>query len=1083
MAADDDVEMTEASPANGVENGERRHGRPPPHSAARTGQTESGANAGIIKRIRVENFMCHDSFSLELDDRVNFITGQNGSGKSAFLTALCVAFGIKAKGTQRASSLKDFIKNGQSYGGVIVEIRNEGGDAFKPDVYGKVITLERRLTQSGQSFNMKDERGRNVAHKREDLQELLDHFNIEVENPCVIMTQDKSREFLHSGSGKDKFKFFFKATLLQQVEEVLNGIKQNLESARSVIEEINEEMRPFMEELTSLEDQIKNAQFIDQLIQRKAAATKKLAWAWVYQTEKKLEADQPVLDKWRARERRCQDKITKAEAGADQVREAIQVKSAEIQQLVSTTGRLKNSQQALDQELQEAIRQRAGLQEDMGRKRREIDRNTSQLRRLEGQVREMLQKHAQHTQAEAFEREQQSVAINQAIESKKNELQTLKDEEVGLGAKIESATQQVNTLRSEIDDITGNLRDVQGLLRRLQEQRQNQMTTFGGSKVINLLQIIEQRYREFSTPPIGPIGNHVTLVDASWSLAIEVGLGQLLDAFIVANQKDVLLLRQISRLARYDNLRIITYDFNAGPLVMRPHQLPDPSLVTVKSVLQTENVIVMNTLIDQGSVERQVLVADYEEGKAVVFDKSPLGYNVKEALTKDGSKMFIRGGSETFLPKDHRGYGRLGVRVDDQMNEARAQAEALNSKKSAVESRKRSAEDSARSFHAELQSLKRRRLSLERAIGSDEYKLRDLENAARAEAALEAEPDVRELEEEIAKTRDEIQSHEDILVKMQFQVDNAQVKVDEAKASLDKFRESARTDMAAFETAEQEMVQLEEELNSRLREKADLESALPNALAEISRLEARIAELSDAMIENREKAILVCPEEDVINFGEYENKMEPENWSRDLTKLNNQIRREQENSEPLEELLDRRNKMERKVMKKQVQYKTFMDKIQKLDAAYKTRQNKYERTQNYLQKELQWRFSHQLKKKGFSGKTTVDYANRTLKLEVQMPQDASGSAVKDTRALSGGERSFSTLSFALALHYMTEAPFRAMDEFDVFMDAVSRKISLEMVVDFAVSQGSQWIFITPHDISTVKKGPFVRKQEIPAPRP
>ncbi|KAJ8542029.1 hypothetical protein K7X08_016895 [Anisodus acutangulus] len=64
----------------------------------------------------------------------------------------------------------------------------------------------------------------------------------------------------------------------------------------------------------------------------------------------------------------------------------------------------------------------------------------------------------------------------------------------------------------------------------------------------------------------------------------------------------------------------------------------------------------------------------------------------------------------------------------------------------------------------------------------------------------------------------------------------------------------------------------------------------------------------------------------------------------------------------------------------------------------------------------------------------------------------------------GGECSFSTLCFALALHEMTEAPFRAMDEFDVFMDDVCRKISLDTVVDFALAQGSQWIFITPHDI-------------------
>lgn len=119
--------------------------------------------AGVVSKIRLENFMCHSKLEIVLGDWVNFITGQNGSnqssihlaftlsiispryspvrcktietqglgffillylifvllcalgGKSAILTALCVAFGCRAKGTQRASTLKDFIKNGCRY--------------------------------------------------------------------------------------------------------------------------------------------------------------------------------------------------------------------------------------------------------------------------------------------------------------------------------------------------------------------------------------------------------------------------------------------------------------------------------------------------------------------------------------------------------------------------------------------------------------------------------------------------------------------------------------------------------------------------------------------------------------------------------------------------------------------------------------------------------------------------------------------------------------------------------------------------------------------------------------------------------
>lgn len=40
------------------------------------------SKAGTVKRIRLENFMCHSNLEIELGEWVNFITGQNGSKAS-----------------------------------------------------------------------------------------------------------------------------------------------------------------------------------------------------------------------------------------------------------------------------------------------------------------------------------------------------------------------------------------------------------------------------------------------------------------------------------------------------------------------------------------------------------------------------------------------------------------------------------------------------------------------------------------------------------------------------------------------------------------------------------------------------------------------------------------------------------------------------------------------------------------------------------------------------------------------------------------------------------------------------------------
>jgi hypothetical protein len=47
--------------------------------------------AGNIEKLSLTNFMCHASLEIDFCAGVNFVIGENGSGKSAILTALCVA--------------------------------------------------------------------------------------------------------------------------------------------------------------------------------------------------------------------------------------------------------------------------------------------------------------------------------------------------------------------------------------------------------------------------------------------------------------------------------------------------------------------------------------------------------------------------------------------------------------------------------------------------------------------------------------------------------------------------------------------------------------------------------------------------------------------------------------------------------------------------------------------------------------------------------------------------------------------------------------------------------------------------------
>lgn len=81
---------------------------------------------------------------------------------------------------------------------ITVTLRNSGSMAFKPDDYPEQIVIERTIERSGaSSYKIRATRdGRIVARKKQEMNEIVTHFNISVDSPATVLTQDEARSFL-----------------------------------------------------------------------------------------------------------------------------------------------------------------------------------------------------------------------------------------------------------------------------------------------------------------------------------------------------------------------------------------------------------------------------------------------------------------------------------------------------------------------------------------------------------------------------------------------------------------------------------------------------------------------------------------------------------------------------------------------------------------------------------------------------------------------------------------------------------------------------------------------------------------------
>jgi chromosome segregation ATPase len=186
--------------------------------------------SGLIAKISLKNFMCHDNWGVDFDRDIIFFGGENGAGKSAVLAALSLCFGGSARSTNRGNAIGNFVQRGKNSATVAVTIRNTGKDAFEPEEYGNQITIERTIhAKGGAPFKIRDQHGIlsllllfsdtigkvvSDGNQRDILEQIIDRFNIQVSNPCAVLDQDTSKNFLTKSSPTAKYEVCISSILM-----------------------------------------------------------------------------------------------------------------------------------------------------------------------------------------------------------------------------------------------------------------------------------------------------------------------------------------------------------------------------------------------------------------------------------------------------------------------------------------------------------------------------------------------------------------------------------------------------------------------------------------------------------------------------------------------------------------------------------------------------------------------------------------------------------------------------------------------------------------------------------------------------
>lgn len=604
--------------------------------------------------------------------------------------------------------------------------------------------------------------------------------------------------------------------------------------------------------------------------------------------------------------------------------------------------------------------------------------------------------------------------------------------------------------------------------KQLMASRSNRLRRFG-DHMPELLESINNAFSQgrFIKKPAGPIGACISLKDPSLAVAVESCLRGLIKSFCCDNYKDEKVLQGLmsSYFPRGNRPQIIVCPFTDRVYNLQGRGVHLPEFPTVLDCLNIENPVITNCLIDMRGIESILIIKESARARKVMQGSRP-PKNCREAFTADGDQVY----TNRYYTTEHEVLAQyLGGDPEAEIRLVESELENNQAQLSRFQLHLGSVREDIQYMEEKLRSVIMACKKNQESINKVKASITELKNIEEAqdEDISSLEEEAQENEQKIESERKTVKEAQDELKKHETVLKNINQKYNDVRNKMEQLSDET-------EQLKEEQVKAEAECSKLDQTLKILEKKLEDHQATVQAMKDDLSLREEETQDCEAKAKEICPVRQQVD-------QSGRSIDAEITRLRQKISTEESSQGDKEQVIREYAEAHSNYKSKSSQLRDLRKFIDRLDHIMIDRQDRYKSMRRSLSVRCKLYFNNFMMQLNCCGSMMFDHINETLSISVK-PPGQENSNVNDMRSLSGGERSFSTVCFILALWEITESPFRCLDEFDVYMDMHNRSISMNMLVALSERQHQrQFIFITPQPTSHLPNSSHITIHQLQDP--